>query len=619
MSTIASPSARAEDTAVFQPERAHASRVFLLEELQRPANLAAAGVIALSFLALFFRWFITQHRHSLEAMEDWGHAYAIPLISGFLIWRQRHDLKKVAARVFWPALPVMLTGVSAYFFAVVGIKNHMLQGFSMILTLFGVVLLLLGPGAMQRLFLPIAYLAFGVTVSERIMIEITFRLQIIAAEGGWVILSLVGQLAGFTVDLRGNTLHVFPGGGARPIPLDVAEACSGMRMVIAFFALAGAVALVSCKHWWQRLALLLLAAPVAIFLNMIRVAVLGVLSLWDRDLATGDVHMLIGTLLLVPGLGLFLLIMWALNKTVHDEAAPAAAPTPAPLEGSPPAARLAAALVAIGVLAGSAAGFKYGIEAANIHLRKLPVHPPEGKLLRSIPTKLPSWERVGSDRIEAPDIEKALGTTNYLSRAYRQTTPEGARQRVIDLHLAYYTGRVDTVPHVPERCFVGAGIQVGPDGTSVHTIPIDTSGWTEATDVPEHRRGQIYSVPVRNEFGARVGTINLPRDADKMRLRVTQFLNSDGQTFYAGYFFIANGGVVDSAEGVRLLAFDLETRYAYYAKVQFMSPTARSPEELAEDAGGMLDELLPELMMRLPDWAAIESGRLTPDTVGSGS
>lgn len=604
MSTAA---ASASSTPATEEHRRDAPLV--LGRAWEPGSLVLAGVVAVSFGLLFYRWFLTQHRHSMEAIEDWGHAYAIPLISGFLIYRQREVLRRVAVRVFWPAVPVVLAGIGAYFFAVVGIKNHMLQGLSMILTLFGVVLLLLGVEAMKRLFLPIAYLVFGVTISEIIMIEITFRLQLIAAEGGWVLLSLIGPLAGFAVDLKGNTLHLFPRGGA-VIPLDVAEACSGMRMVIAFFALAGAVALVSCRHWWQRIAVLLLAAPVAIFLNIIRVGVLGVLSLWDRNLATGDVHMLIGTLLLVPGLGLFMLAVWVLHRVVRDEGSvPAAVPRRTGWIGaaSPRRVWLGAVAVTVGVLSGSAAGFKVGVDAANIYLRKLPIYPESGALVRSIPTTLASWERVGGDKIEPPDIEKALGTTNYLTRAYRRVGAE--TPRLVELHLAYYTGMVDTVPHVQERCFVGAGMQIGPEGTRVVPVPLDRSSWRLAEDVPEHRAGQVWSVPMRNEFGARIGDVPLPRGIDRLTLRVTQFVRpDDGRALYAGYFFIANGATVDSAEGVRMLAFDLETRYAYYLKVQFNGITAGSAEELARDAADLLNELLPDLMRCVPDWVRVERG-----------
>ena len=79
------------------------------------------------------------------------------------------------------------------------------------------------------------------------------------------------------------------------------------------------VAVVLCRHWWQRTALVLLAVPVALLMNMVRVSGLGLLTMVNKDLATGDAHMLIGTILLFPSLLLFLWIVALLNRTVIDD------------------------------------------------------------------------------------------------------------------------------------------------------------------------------------------------------------------------------------------------------------------------------------------------------------
>ncbi|MBC7772423.1 MAG: exosortase/archaeosortase family protein, partial [Pyrinomonadaceae bacterium] len=147
-----------------------------------------------------------------------------------------------------------------------------------------------------------------------IMIKITFRLKQWAAEGGEVLL----QILGINVTRKGTTLEIIDGQGHMN-PLDVADACSGMSMLIAFIALGAAVALVGCRFWWQRVVLVMLAAPTALLLNVLRIAVLGVLTLWDPDLATGEAHTLIGTLLLLPGFVVYMGIVWALNKAVPAE------------------------------------------------------------------------------------------------------------------------------------------------------------------------------------------------------------------------------------------------------------------------------------------------------------
>jgi len=282
-------------------------------------HFPVAVAVAVAFCWLFWRWFQRQYMLSTHQMEDWGHAFAIPLISGYLLWQARAQIARTEIKVFWPAIVPFLAGIQTYAYTLLFVSNHMLQGLSLVLTLGSTLLFLTGPRALRWIFLPVAYLVLMITISESIMLGITFKLQLIASQGSWLILSLIGEAFGwFTVDIDGNTLEILTSGGELH-PLNVAEACSGMRMVVAFYALAGAVALLGCTQWWQRIAVVLIAGPVAIFMNMIRVTVLGLLTLVDADLAAGDAHTLIGTVLLIPSLALFMLVVWVLNRLMGSE------------------------------------------------------------------------------------------------------------------------------------------------------------------------------------------------------------------------------------------------------------------------------------------------------------
>lgn len=584
-----------------------------------PAQLTAVVLLLVGVVAVFWQWFERQHRHSMGAPSDWGHAYVIPLISAYLVWRDREAIKRTATSTFWPGLLPVLLGIGSYFVAVVVVKNHMIQGLSVVLTVAGLALLLTGPRMFGRLFLPILYLVFAITISEMIMIKITFQLQLIASQGAGVLLALIGPLMGFTVDVDGNTLYITPA-GKEPLPLNVAEACSGMRMVIAFFALAGAVALISSKFWWQRVAVLVLALPVAVFMNIVRVAILGIASKYSPELTKGDAHVMIGTLLLLPGLMLFLGIVWALGRVVDE---PAAAPVKvaAAARGGESWGflRTPAFIAAMCVMTLSGASMTAGIRYAGIHLKKLAIYPPGDRQVATVSTDTPSWRQIGADKLESAEVLETLGTSNYVSRQYlKKSSEKSDRPIVIDFHAAYYTGMVDTVPHVPERCFVGGGMQIG-NATKTVGLTLDASAWSPASVEHASERG-LFRQRVPNYAREGVGTsVILPRDPGKMQLRITEFSNKNGKKLFAGYFFIANGGHVSSAEEVRLLAFDLKSDYAYYLKVQFTSSTVNSAEELAQEASSLLGELLPEIMRCVPDWVEVESGRYPANNPGPGS
>jgi len=206
-------------------------------------------------------------------------------------------------------------------------------------------------------------------------------------------------------------------------------------------------------------------------------------------------------------------------------------------------------------------------------------------------------------------IVEELGTKNYLSRTYREKNPaDPDHPQVIGLHLAYYTGTIEMVPHVPERCFVAGGMLVGEDSVEV-PLNLDTSGW-----LPDPSDGDVKTARTSNRYSDRPGMrVRLPRDAENISLYVTGFQGEHGGPLYAGYCFLANGGWVARAEGVRLLAFKLTDDYAYYMKVQCSSQTARSREEYVSSASSLLDELLPEIMRCVPDWTEVRRGTYPKD------
>lgn len=268
-------------------------------------------VLGAAFAAVFFRWIVRQFGpggFSAGYFEDWGHAYVVPFISAWAVWAKREEIVKLKAEAFWPGLGVMLLGIVTYVYFTTGYSNHMFQGFSLILSLAGLVLLVWGPRRFPVFVFPLGYLGFAVTISEMVMLKVTWGLKLAASQGAWALLNLVG----IDTDLKGTNLEVYHHGVMTP--LNVADACSGMRMVVAFIALAAAVGFLSCRLWWQRIAVLLLAVPVAVSMNVARVAVLGGATIFNSNLAAGGAHTLIGTLLLVPAFFIFMGCVWVLQR-----------------------------------------------------------------------------------------------------------------------------------------------------------------------------------------------------------------------------------------------------------------------------------------------------------------
>jgi exosortase len=276
--------------------------------------IAKIAVLTIAYCAFFYDFLWRQIQISLTD-PDWSHALLIPVISIYFIYARQEKLTEVRYRTFWPGLVAVVAGMVGYIFFTIGpTYNHTLQGGCAVLTVFGIVLTLCGPASMKVFLLPIAYLLLGVKIGERLMFYATAKLKIFAAEGAWFLLNLTGV----ETERTGSMLTLVKNDGTE-IPLDVAEACSGMRMIVAFLALGVAIAFISCRFWWQRVILIALAIPVAMVVNVFRVATLGWLSLYDVEMAGGDFHMLVGLVWLLPALALYLGIVWILNRIVITE------------------------------------------------------------------------------------------------------------------------------------------------------------------------------------------------------------------------------------------------------------------------------------------------------------
>jgi hypothetical protein len=264
--------------------------------------------------------------------------------------------------------------------------------------------------------------------------------------------------------------------------------------------------------------------------------------------------------------------------------------------------------VACIVLLGSSVGFNWAVHALNVYLRKLPVA--MRGTFDTIPRVMGRWEAVGDDRIFDEAMIEELGTNKYLDRDY--ALDGDRRQAYVNLHLAYYTGMIDAVPHVPDRCFEAAGL-------NLKTLPqnldlsIDQTSWLPDAGFVNLATGEPYrTVAVVNSFTGLPSTVRMP--VGEFKLRTTEFESPRQPNFrvYGGYFFVANGRVTPSPGDVKAMAFKPSEKYAYYCKVQFTFGGAQAtPEQFVTLVEDFLKDFLPELMLRLPDWAQVERQNAT--------
>jgi exosortase len=103
-------------------------------------------------------------------------------------------------------------------------------------------------------------------------------------------------------------------------PLDVAEACSGMRLLMAFLALGVAMAYLHYRPLWQRIILLASTIPIAIICNTMRVIVTGFIYVLIHPRYTqGIYHDLLGIAMLPLAFAFYWFLAWFMASLFIEE------------------------------------------------------------------------------------------------------------------------------------------------------------------------------------------------------------------------------------------------------------------------------------------------------------
>jgi len=263
------------------------------------ACAAAFGVLfAFNFAALESVWYRD---------PSWSHGYGIPVLAVILVMLHWDRLKGMAIEPSRMGLVILAYGVgSQVLFRVTG--QSYLSNMSVVVVLYGVTLFIFGWNVMRVMWLPIGYLTLMVNLPASLYAKITSPLQIIAAQVGVALLPVLG----ISADREGTVIKVMTSAGIRK--LEVEQACSGIRMLIAFVALAVVLAYSTPRPAWQKVVLTLSSVPVAILCNSFRVTLTGWLYVHAPQYAEGAPHAYLGLLMLIPAMAMQMGIGWTLVR-----------------------------------------------------------------------------------------------------------------------------------------------------------------------------------------------------------------------------------------------------------------------------------------------------------------
>lgn len=231
-------------------------------------SLAAAWVALFVFLGnahfaqvdptSLLQWLFNQYT---APQLDEGHGLLIPFVVLSLYWWKRKELVAQPPRLWWPAIGLIVFALLLHILGFMS-QQQRLSVIGFFLGLYALTGLAWGWHWLKASFFPFFLFAFCTPISSYSG-ALTLPLRLLVAR----IVEFIAHL-GLSPDLIRDGTQLFD--AQHTFGYEVAAACSGIHSLVALLALTTIYGFVNFKATWKRVVMMLVAAPLAVLGNVVR-------------------------------------------------------------------------------------------------------------------------------------------------------------------------------------------------------------------------------------------------------------------------------------------------------------------------------------------------------------
>jgi exosortase len=207
------------------------------------------------------------------------HGILVIPAAAYMAWDKREVLRRTPRQPSGAGILFMLWGALQAMFGIAA-QWLWVARMSFLISLVGLIAALFGWRMVRALVYPLGTLILMIAPPTFIFERLTLSLQLLASRLGEVCLEALG----YSVLREGNILEMVG------IKLSVEEACSGIRSLVAIFFMCVLYNYFFVRGWRMKAALLVLAIPVAILGNAVRIVATGIASQYNPALVRGASH-----------------------------------------------------------------------------------------------------------------------------------------------------------------------------------------------------------------------------------------------------------------------------------------------------------------------------------------
>jgi exosortase D (VPLPA-CTERM-specific) len=369
--------------------------------------------------------------------QDFSYCYLVPFLFVYLVYTNRHSLKRIDQRPsHWGFAVLFASGV----FYIAGRQGSLetLTYVSISLAVVGLGLVLLGWRLVKTLAFPFLILGFIVPVPPFLNQLLTFKLKLISSS----LAVKMMQVAGLSVFREGNIIDI---GFTQ---MQVVDACSGLRYVYPLVLMGLVFSYLFHKMWWERALVILVTIPISVLANALRIAIAGYLTIHvSPEAAEGFFHGFSGWLIFMVSFIFLALTSGCLKwlkpkkrmRTEGEEPQGASGGETPSLFRTKLSYPWIASIMLVAFW-----GLNMGFASAQVT--------PDRKSFEAFPTEIGDWK--GEKAVLGQDILKSLWADDYVQIVFRNR--ESGDSLLLFVPYYEYQGTRHTA-HAPVACLVGGG------------------------------------------------------------------------------------------------------------------------------------------------------------------
>jgi exosortase len=236
--------------------------------------VVASPVFRLSLLTLgalcyaFWPLILQLKKLWLDMDSYYAHGLLVPFCAGYLVWDKWDKIKAIPVKpFFWAVVPLAGVLYIAHYASLSWM--FLLLSLLIVASISLSVLFVAGWRWMAATLPATGFLMLGMPVFDRLIDRVTMPLQIKSTTIAFHLLNLLGF---DPIRTQPTILYV------DAYALQVAAACSGLKTTIAITAAVVFFMLISQLRWWANLVLAVIAIPLSLVVNGIRIAMIAIVG-----------------------------------------------------------------------------------------------------------------------------------------------------------------------------------------------------------------------------------------------------------------------------------------------------------------------------------------------------